>query len=215
MGRVSKERLRSPRARLFVALDLPDAVRGDIAAWGAEELADPALRPTPPAHLHITLCFLSWQPERRIEEIAEVIEGTEHGAVALRFLPDPVTRPPRGRPKLFALEARSEAAIATQAKLSQALELARAYEPEKRPFWPHVTVARVRSDRRRESGHGGGGKGRRRTIRRAPESLPETLLGPFGAVRITLYRSNLRPAGAEYVPLASFELPPAGGEEVN
>jgi len=39
---MAKERLKSPRARLFVALDLPEAVRTGIAAWGRRELVDPA-----------------------------------------------------------------------------------------------------------------------------------------------------------------------------
>ena len=43
-------------------------------------------------------------------------------------------------------------------------------------------------------------------------SLPEALLEPFGAVRMTLYRSELRPMGAEYLPLAAMDLPPIGRE---
>jgi hypothetical protein len=31
---VTKERLKSPRARLFVALDLPEETREGIVAWG-------------------------------------------------------------------------------------------------------------------------------------------------------------------------------------
>jgi exopolyphosphatase/guanosine-5'-triphosphate,3'-diphosphate pyrophosphatase len=69
---VVKERLKSPRARLFVALDLPDQAREGIVAWGREALADPALRPVAPESLHITLAFLGYRPEKEIEEIAEV-----------------------------------------------------------------------------------------------------------------------------------------------
>jgi hypothetical protein len=42
-----------------------------------------------------------------------------------------------------------------------------------------------------------------------PGPLPAELLEPFGAVRVTLYRSRLRPSGAEYVSLAELDLPPA------
>jgi hypothetical protein len=46
-----------------------------------------------------------------------------------------------------------------------------------------------------------------------PPQLPDRLLGPFGAVRVTVYRSILRAQGATYVPLASTELPPLGTPE--
>ena len=100
---MAKERLKSPRARLFVALDLPEQVRAGIAAWGRRALADPALRPVGPESLHITLAFLgyaagegdsapAWRSSRRARGPAPSIE-----------LGDPVPRPQRGRPRLFAL----------------------------------------------------------------------------------------------------------------
>ena len=68
---MAKERLKSPRARLFVALDLPDAMREGIVSWGRRELRDPALRVVPRESLHITLAFLGYRPEKEIERIAE------------------------------------------------------------------------------------------------------------------------------------------------
>ena len=46
-----------------------------------------------------------------------------------------------------------------------------------------------------------------------PGALPAELCEPFGAVRIALYRSTLRPTGAEYASLAELDLPPAGAEK--
>ena len=42
-----------------------------------------------------------------------------------------------------------------------------------------------------------------------PAALPDELLEPFMATRMTLYRSLLRPTGAEYVPLAALDLSPS------
>ena len=55
----------------------------------------------------------------------------------------------------------------------------------------------------------GGGRRRARPMRTSepPPPLPERLTGPFGAVRVTVYRSILRAQGATYVPLASTDLP--------
>jgi 2'-5' RNA ligase len=86
--------------------------------------------------------------------------------------------------------------------MQEGLVAAGLYEPEKRPFWPHVTVARVRRE--------GRGSNRSAAVSRPPGPLPKDLLQPFGGVRITLYRSQLQPQGAQYTPLAQLELPDGG-----
>jgi RNA 2',3'-cyclic 3'-phosphodiesterase len=200
---VAKERLKSPRARLFVALDLPETVRGGIIGWGRKALADPALRPLSPQSLHITLAFLGYLPEKEIGRLAGIVAEFESPAPAIE-LRDPVPVPPRGRPRLFALPAESPGTIALQAELQQRLVAARLYKPEKRPFWSHVTVARVRREER--------GSNRPAPVSSPPGALPKELLRSFGGVRITLYRSKLQPQGAQYTPLAQVELP-AGGRQ--
>jgi hypothetical protein len=47
VGRVSKPVDKSVRVRVFVAADLPQILREDIATWGEAALADPALRRVP------------------------------------------------------------------------------------------------------------------------------------------------------------------------
>jgi len=200
---MAKERLKSPRARLFVALDLPDPVRAAIVEWGDEALADPALRPVAPESLHVTLAFLGYLPEREIEPLAAIVR--EVGGPAPKVtLGDPVQRPERGRPRLFALPAESPGTISLQAALEEKLVAAHLYKPEKRPFWPHVTVARVRREER--------GSKRPAPVSWPPRELPQGLLQPFVGVRIVLYRSQLQPQGAQYTPLAQVELP-AGGRQ--
>ena len=67
---------------MFVALDLPERVREDIAAWGEAELADPALRRVPPESLHVTLAFLGNRPQAEVERIAEAMEEAAGSAGA-------------------------------------------------------------------------------------------------------------------------------------
>jgi RNA 2',3'-cyclic 3'-phosphodiesterase len=198
---MAKERLKSPRARLFVALDLPDPVRAGIVAWGRQALADPALRPVAPESLHITLAFLGWRPEKEIPRLGEIVEASRGPAPSIE-LGDPVRRPQRGRPRLFALPVESPGAIELQARLRERLVAAGLYEPEKRPFWPHVTVARVRRGER--------GSQRPALVSRLPGGLPKDLLQQVDGVRMTLYRSELQPQGAQYTPLAQVELPVKG-----
>jgi 2'-5' RNA ligase len=200
---MTKERLKSPRARLFVALDLPEDARGAIVAWGRRELADPALRPVAEESIHITLAFLGWTAEKEMPRLTEIVRASEGDAPAVE-LGEPVPRPERGQPRLFALPVDSPKAIALQAGLRERLVAARLYEPEKRPFWPHVTVARVRREER--------GSKRPARVARLPGALPQGLLQAVVCRRMTLYRSELQPQGAQYTPLAQVELP-AGGRQ--
>jgi 2'-5' RNA ligase len=205
---VAKERLKSPRARLFTALDLPDDVRDGLAGWQRRECTDPALRALEEASLHITLCFLGYLSEKAIGEVGEVVAALAPRAVEVRLEPEPV--PVKGRrPGLFAIDAPSEGAVEAQGELSEALSAARLYKPEKRAFWPHVTVARVRSERGPKGSSGRRRRGKPRVVERPPGPLPEALLEPFGAVRIALYRSHLRSSGARYERLSALQLPPA------
>jgi 2'-5' RNA ligase len=200
---MAKERLKSPRVRLFVALDLPEEVRGGLGAWGRGALGDPALRPVPAENLHVTLAFLGFRPEKEIERVAAAVEDSAGPAPLIELL-DPVPRPPtgKGKPRLFALPVLSPGTELLELGLRERLLAERLYEPEKRPFWPHLTLARVRPE--------GRGSRRPREVERRPEELPPSLKEAFLGVRLTLYRSELKPQGARYVPLAQIELPGAG-----
>jgi 2'-5' RNA ligase len=198
---MTKERLKSPRARLFIALDLPERVKAAIGEWGAAALADPALRPVGPGSLHVTLAFLGYLPEKEIPRLGEIVVAIRALAPSIA-LGDPVPRPERGRPRLFALPVESPGTIALQAALQERLVEAGLYKPEKRPFWPHVTVSRVRREER--------GSKRPALVSRPPKALPKDLSRKLHGVRLTLYLSQIKPQGAQYIPLAQVELPVDG-----
>jgi 2'-5' RNA ligase len=187
------QRPKSPRVRLFLALDLPRDARDAVAAWRDELIAGRGeLRPVAPTALHMTLVFLGWQFEKDVERIGELAGGAVQGLRAARLTPVAVKPVPPRVPRLFALDLADaeERASRIQAALSSALAATGLYRPEKRPFWPHITLARVRRGR--------------------PASPLEAsqLPGAFAASRVTLYRSTLRPQGAVYEPLAASELSP-------
>lgn len=200
---MAKEVGNGKRVRLFVALDLPAAMRAGIGAWGERELVDPAMRRVPEASLHVTFAFLGSREEAEVEPAAAAVQASAGAAAPLMGLQQPQQRPSRGRARIFALPVVSAGAEQMQAEVSQRLVEAGLYSPEKRPFWPHVTVARVRAEGRKPM-----------AVERPPGGLPEALTEPFYGVRLTLYRSQLQPAGARYAPLAQVELPGAGGSEV-
>jgi 2'-5' RNA ligase len=199
---VSKPATESKPVRMFVAVDLPEMVRRDIASWGEVELSDPTLRRVPPESLHITLAFLGNRPLEDVERIEQAMFEVSDVPLFLE-LGGPVGRPAQGRPRVIALPVSFPRPVeARQAELAEILSFEGLYEPEKRPFWPHVTVARVRAEGRRS---------RLPMQVDVPSGPPPTeRTGFFRGVRISLYRSELQPSGAQYVPLAQVELPEAG-----
>ena len=197
---MAKERLKSPRARLFVALDLPDEIREGLAAWQRRELTDRALRPVRPESLHLTLVFLGYHAEKEIERIAAAALDVEARAPTVELRPEPVSVPRGKRPRLYALDAPSEGVVALQAHVESRLVEERFHKPEKRAFWSHLTVARVRPEKR-------GGR-KPALVERPPGPLTEhTFLRPVPLVRLVLFRSHLRREGPIYEPVAEMELP--------
>ena len=178
------------RARLFLALDLPEDARGRLAEWREFALRGRSdVRPVAPEALHVTLVFLGWQDQSAAERIAEAAFAALPGAPAPCLAATGVRPVPPRDPRLFALELDDEdgRATALQAAAAAALESGGWYRPEKRPFWPHVTLARVKRGERR--------------VPPLPEDPPPPG-DPFEASVVTLYRSTLRPQGSLYEPLA-------------
>ena len=142
----------SPRARLFVALELPARVRTQLAEWRSSAVGErDDLRLVAPGSLHVTLAFIGSRPESEVGEIAAAVSAAVSGMPAAPLRVAGVKAVPPRRPRLFAidLEDPDGGAAAVQAAVSNALASGGYFKPEKRPFWPHVTFARVRRGVRR------------------------------------------------------------------
>jgi RNA 2',3'-cyclic 3'-phosphodiesterase len=180
---------------MFVALEVPEPARSLIAAW-RDELVEGRrdLRPVRADALHLTLAFLGWQDEADAGRIADAAFGAAAGVPPALLRASGVKPiPPRG-PRLFALDLEDDGGrcLELQDAVSRSLAAERVYRPEKRPFWPHVTLARVK-----------------RGARAGPLGDLPPPGDPFEAGALTLYRSTLRPQGALYEPLARTRLEPA------
>ena len=118
-----------------MALDLPGRVREGLVAWQARALTDPALRPVAPETLHVTLCFLGYQPEREIERIAEVMRSVGSG----RWRPGSSRSRRRFRPSAPACSPstpKATSAVALQARALGRLQAERFYRPRNAPSGP-------------------------------------------------------------------------------
>jgi RNA 2',3'-cyclic 3'-phosphodiesterase len=180
---------RPPRLRLFVALDLPAAAVDALARF-RDEAADPAVwRPLDAATFHVTLAFLGHRPEAEVAAVSEVLTALAPREPPALALGDGLLLPPR-RARVLTVALVDDGALALlQAEVSDRLAAAGVYEPEARPFRPHVTVARLRPGARAP---------------RALDAAPDPVA--FSAGDVVLYRSRPGRGGARYDPLVTRRL---------
>lgn len=187
--------------RLFLAAPLPEATRAAIGEWAAQQSrVCPGWRWVRPEAMHLTLRFYgSTLPERAAsltESLRELAAGHEPvmlDAVGWGAFPSP------RRPRVLWVGLAGD--LGPLERLASAAEQAArdlGFEPERRPFRPHLTVARLQRRGGRAS---------------APRDAGAPLrFGPAPVDRLVLYRSHLGPGGARHEPLADERLRPAAGE---
>jgi RNA 2',3'-cyclic 3'-phosphodiesterase len=172
------------RLRLFCGLSLPAGVRDALGEWQRTSLRS-AARIVEPRNLHLTLAFLGHRPVEEVEPVAEAF------AAAARSLSGPIRLSPlRYRETrsvaMLVLADEEDRAGRLAHDLHRRLERLGAYEPEKRPWLPHVTVLRFRTP----------------PMLRPP--LPD--LAPFSPSEAAVYHSVLARGGARYEVLESVPL---------
>lgn len=176
-------------ARLFAALELPAAVRAQLAAFGhAAADRDEALRAVGEEALHVTLAFLGHRDVADLAPAAEAVRTVDAAAPPLA-LGDPLWLAPR-RPHVLtvALDDLDGTLTTLRAQVVEHLAAALDWEPDSRAFRPHVTVARVRRGPR---------------VRR---DLPDAPQATFAGEAVTLVRSHLGGGPARYEALERVAL---------
>jgi len=188
--------------RLFVGLDLPQEVIERLT--GLIERLRPAapIAWSPPANLHITTKFIGHWPDERLEEMKAALTTVTGPPVqvhigGLGFFPN--ARSPRvfwcgvEAPTLADLAARTEWATARLG-----------VESEKRPYSPHLTLARIRPRNVDWLFYG-----KITDLRRLHEevaALGAADLASFEARSFFLYLSQMSRGGSVYTKLAEFPL---------
>jgi 2'-5' RNA ligase len=193
------------RMRSFIAIPLPAASREVLTGWQDRALGE-GLRGIAAANLHITLAFLGERDRDELDRAGGALRAAVRAvtAVGVSLTGDPIGMP-RRRPRVIAFPVESPAMVRLRGALVAELAAAGIELEDGRPFRPHLSVARVR-DGERKRRHGG---------RRLPAFGGLAPLGggghTFDAVRVALYRSELRSQGARYGVLADVELPRGSG----
>jgi 2'-5' RNA ligase len=175
------------RLRLFLGFPLPaEAVRA-VVGWQKRDLGAPSgTRIVPETNMHVTIAFLGYRPSTELDSITAVLRAAAEG------VPPPVLTPTRYRETrsvgmlVFADEEGRAARIAQAAH--GRLERLGVYEPERRPWLPHLTVVRFRERPRLQP------------------AIPN--LGAVTMSGAAVYISRLRRTGAQYEVV---DLVPLGG----
>jgi 2'-5' RNA ligase len=193
--------------RLFIALDIDDAIREHIARFveGVHNFA-PDARWVKPESLHVTLKFIGEQPDAVVESIKNELSTVSGNTTGIKFRGCGFFPMPKSaRVFWIGIEAGPELtqlASAIDDKMAS-LGIAR----EDRAFSPHLTLARA--------GGGSGsprwrkGEGPSRAFSYLQEKLSALPAPEFGTMtprEFFLYRSQLSPKGSKYTKLARFSL---------
>ncbi len=183
--------------RLFLALDLPAEHRREIARRAAALEGDlPAARWVRAENLHLTLAFLGNTERERIAPLAAAVAPAFAASPPIATGVDGAGTFPPGRPGRIAWVglAGGEALSGLQRRVAAAAAAALDLEPDRRPFHPHVTLARPR----------------RPWNRRAADAFAAAFAtpvgGPFEIREGVLYQSDLGPGGSRYTALETFPL---------
>lgn len=188
--------------RLFVALEIPEAVRRELSRRVAA-LRDrlPRARWVDLDMVHLTLLFLGETPADRVPALSAKLREAfaRHSPMTLR-LSGGGTFPPK-RPARVAwvgMDAPEELA-AVQADAAAAAVATAGFEPEDRPYTAHVTLARCDPNWPRDAAE------------KFAAAFPGEIGPPFRVDRGVLMASKLNPRGARYSVVEAFPL--EGGEE--
>jgi len=180
----------SATARLFLAIE-PDAATRAALAEATQPLKQvDGLKLIPTANLHVTVKFLGDVAEQAVDDITAALELAVEGIAPFtmqieRVIPLPDAR----RPRVLAAAFDKPALLSLLHERIEQMLSELGYEPERRPFRPHVTLGR---------------------FRRPPRGILPAVNLPeecgFLVRQIVLMRSELQPAGPIYRPLACMGL---------
>lgn len=178
--------------RLFVALDLPDAIKDDLeglalnlpdARWMARE------------QMHLTLRFIGEVDGGTFRDIEEALAAVPGHPFELR-LQGLGHFPPRGEPRVLWVGVEKSAELKGFKRRIDATLREVGLPPDPRKFSPHVTLARFRQPPPRN--------------RLASYLMRHSLYRsePFAVSGFRLYSSWLRPEGALHRVEAGYDLVP-------
>jgi 2'-5' RNA ligase len=193
--------------RLFIAIDLDDAIRERILRFleGVRGFA-PDVRWVRPESLHVTLKFIGEKPLEAVDEIKTALSAIQAEAVEITFRGYGFF-PGAKAARVFWVGIESDPQLGALAKAADEAAFSLGIPKEVHPFSPHLTLAR---------GRGGSGApvwrkvdGPSKTFERLQEKMagrPTPEFGTMTAHEFFLYESQTGRGGSRYSKIARFAL---------
>lgn len=183
--------------RTFIAIEIPEEIKRQMAEVQARlrNAAIDASWPRPEG-IHLTLKFLGEVAEALLPDITRALQGSVKGINPFRLEIAGTGAFPNARNARvvwIGLSGELEKLGLLQAAVEN--EMVRAgLEREDRPFKPHLTLARIKYVRSKDS------------LQKALEQEKDVRLAGFDVKAVSLMKSELKRTGAEYTELARVEL---------
>jgi 2'-5' RNA ligase len=191
-----------PGIRSFVAIELPDEARKALGSLQRDlrgRVPPDAVRWTRPESIHLTLNFLGDVAPGSIEQIVAALQevSAAHSTFAFEIAGVGVFPDPKRPRVVWAGVSESSGVLVALQNDAARLLAPLGFEPEKRPFKPHLTLGRAG---RHASPH---------ELAELGEVIAQTKVGTLARVsvdHISLMKSDLRPSGAVYSQQAVISL---------
>jgi RNA 2',3'-cyclic 3'-phosphodiesterase len=168
--------------RVFVAIEIPEAVKRDLARYVPEVRV---ARWVPPEQNHLTLRFIGEVSPDQLAAIKGALSGISFASFPLTLQGVGHFPPGRRLPRVLWVGIRpSGALLELQQRVEQALT-ALGIPPEERPFSPHLTLARLK-------------EGAAPAAAAFEARHRELAYPPFEVTQLLLFSSVLTPQGAKH-----------------
>jgi 2'-5' RNA ligase len=179
--------------RLFVALDIPGTIRNKLSAYMDRVRAyAPESKWARVEGLHVTLKFIGEVKEERLEAIKAALARVNAGPFQVAF--EGIGFFPNAKsPRVFWAGVQGGSDLPQLAQSVDQALAAIGYEPEEKPYHPHLTLARARD---REL----------RALTPLLEAEAQPQFGTMTAREFFLFQSHTGRGGSRYDKLEAFRL---------
>lgn len=183
--------------RTFISVELPDEIREKIVAIidTLKEVGS-GVKWVEKKNLHITLKFLGWVPDEKIDNLKELVRQAAEGHKIFNAKFEELgTFPPGKRPRVIwvgtstGAEELKNLAISIEKTLSKA-----GYRSEEREFAPHITIGRVKEKKKLDD------------LAKAIDSKKNSKFGETVVGEVCIMKSTLTPKGPIYEVIEKVKL---------